>query len=94
MFVILHTEFVRPREDDWLDHRIELEKGLNPFNGCIGAVDGTYIPAFIPLKKQKPWFNRHGTVSQNVFAAVKLDLSFSYVLTGAEGSINDASLIA
>ena len=53
MFVILHTEFVRPREDDWLDHRIELEKGLNPFNGCIGAVDGTYIPAFIPLKKQK-----------------------------------------
>lgn len=33
-------------------------------------------------------------ISQNVFAAVRQDFSFSYVIAGAEGSINDASLCA
>lgn len=32
-------------------------------------------------------------ISQNVLAAVRLDGTFSYVLAGYEGSINDASLI-
>ena len=93
-FVILHTEFVRLPEDNWLDQGIELNEDLNPFNGCIGAIDGTHIAAHIPVKQKKPWFDRHSEVSQNVFAAVKMDLSFSYVLAGAEGSMNDASLMA
>ncbi len=93
-FVILHTEFVRLPEDNWLDPAIELNPALTAFNGCIGAVDGTHIAAHIPLKKQIRWVDRHSRVSQNVFAAVKMGLSFSYVLAGAEGSINDATLIA
>ena len=32
-------------------------------------------------------------VSQNVFAAVRLDGNFPYVLAGAEGRLNDASLV-
>ena len=94
MFVILHTEFVRLPEDNWLDPGIELNSALNAFNGYIRAIDSTHIAAHIPSKKQRPWFDRHGAVSQNVFATVKIDLSFSYVLASAEGSINNASLIA
>ncbi len=63
MFVILYTEFVRLLEDNWLDLGIELNERLNAFNGYIGAVDGTYIPAFVPLQKQRRWFDRYGEVS-------------------------------
>ena len=77
-----------------MDPGIELNSALNAFNGYIRAVDGTHITAHIPKKKQRPWFDRHSVVSQNVFATVKMDLSFSYVLASVEGSINDASLIA
>ena len=62
MFVILHTEFVRLLEDNWLDLGIELNSALNAFNGCIRAVDGTHIAAYIPSKKQRPWFDRYGAV--------------------------------
>ncbi len=92
-FKSLHRAFVRPNEDDWLDPEYELDPKLNAFNGCIGAIDGTHIHAFIPVSKQLRWRNRKGVISQNVFAAVRSDLSFSYILAGAEGSINDASLL-
>lgn len=93
MFVKLHTVFVKPKPDDWLDPDIELNKQLNAFNGCIGAIDGTHIPAHIPLRKQLRWRGHKGGITQNVLAAVRTDSSFSYVLAGAEGSMNDATLI-
>ena len=90
--VYLHTQFVRANEDDWLDPKIELDPKLNAFNGCIGAVDGTHIMAFVPAKKQLRWRDRKSQISQNVFAAVRSDFSFAYVLAGAEGSTHDATL--
>ncbi|KAL2142021.1 hypothetical protein VTI28DRAFT_1711 [Corynascus sepedonium] len=92
MLVALHKAFVRLPDDDWLDPTVELSPRLNAFNGCIGAIDGTHIAAHIPRHQQLRWRDRNGNVSQNVFAAVKTDFSFSYVLAGAEGSINDTSL--
>jgi predicted XRE-type DNA-binding protein len=91
-FVALHMAFVCPLDDEWLDPDIEFDPKLNAFNGCIGSIDGTHISAFIKARKQTRWRNRKGFVSQNVFAAVRSDTSFTYVLAGAEGSIHDATL--
>ena len=38
-----------------MDTAIELDPKLNAFNGCIGAIDGTHIAAFIPARKQLRW---------------------------------------
>jgi hypothetical protein len=92
MLVSLHTAFVRLPPDDWLDPTVECDPKLSAFNGCIGAIDGTHIGAHVPFRTQLPWRNRKGVVTQNVFAAVRQDYSFLYVMAGAEGSINDASL--
>lgn len=92
MLVKLHQHFVRLPDDNWLDPAIELDPKLNAFNGCIGAIDGTHVAAYIPSCQQLRWFDRKSRVTQNVFAAVRSDFSFSYVLAGAEGSMNDASL--
>ncbi len=91
-FESLHKAFVQLNHDSWLDPVVELDPKLNAFNGCIGAIDGTHIFAHIPLREQQHWRDRKGQISQNVFAAVRSDYSFSYVLAGAEGSINDSSL--
>jgi hypothetical protein len=60
------------------------------FRDCIGAIDGTHIPAFIPEDIRAPFRNRKGTVSQNVLAACSLDFKFVYVLSGWEGSASDS----
>lgn len=84
---------MRPKDDEWLEPTIALDSVDNAFNGCIGAIDGTHIRAFVPKRLKDPYFNRKGYTSQNVFAAIRHDLSFSYVLAGAPGSLNDATLI-
>ncbi|QGI77755.1 hypothetical protein CEK25_004484 [Fusarium fujikuroi] len=77
----------------YVSPRIELNTKFCQFNGAIGAVDGTHIPAFIPLAHQQRFWSRKSTISQNIFAAVDFEGRFLYVLAGAEGSINDATLI-
>ncbi|KAI7769546.1 hypothetical protein LZL87_014369 [Fusarium oxysporum] len=89
----LHIKFVRQPEATYVSPRVELQGKFLQFNGAIGAVDGTHIPAFIPLAQQQRFWSRKSTVSQNVFAAVDFEGRFLYVLAGAEGSINDATLI-
>ncbi|VZH98585.1 unnamed protein product, partial [Fusarium fujikuroi] len=56
------------------------------FFGCIGAVDGTHIAAWVPEEGQRKWYNRKSLITQNVLCAVRLDGTFSYVLAGCEGS--------
>lgn len=89
----LHAVFVRPKPDDWLDPVYELDPKHRQFSGCIGAIDGTHLHAFIPHLQQKRWYCRKGYISQNVFAAVRSDYSFSFVMAGAEGSMADATLV-
>lgn len=61
----------------------------SPFDGCIGAVDGTHIPAFVKTEEQAPFRNRKGFISQNVLAVANFDMTFSYCLAGWEGSAHD-----
>ena len=66
------------------------------FKNCIGAVDGTLIPAFIcaDVAEQKKWRSRKGLLSQNVLVACNFDMTVSYVLAGWSGSAHDSKVLA
>ncbi|WCJ38243.1 hypothetical protein M5689_019315 [Euphorbia peplus] len=67
---------------------------FNPFfKDCIGAIDGTHIPAMVQVQDVSSYRNRHGFQSQNVLAACNFDLQFMYVLSGWEGSAHDSKLL-
>lgn len=92
-FIALFQEEVTLPPDGYISPEIALNPKLCAFQGCIGAIDGTHIHARIPADQADRWRGRKGYVSQNVFAAVQFDGRFSYVLAGAEGSINDSRLL-
>lgn len=60
------------------------------FDDCIGALDGTHIPAVIPVDLQNPFRNRKKVITQNVLAVGNFDLTFAYCLFGWDGSAHDA----
>ena len=63
------------------------------FNGCIGALDGTHVPAMIKQKCQTAYRNRKGALTQNILGVVNFDLTFSYILAGWEGSAHDGKVL-
>ncbi|KAL8126422.1 hypothetical protein AgCh_013639 [Apium graveolens] len=60
---------------------------------CVGAIDGTHIPAMIRGRDVSSYRNHHGINSQNVLAACNFDLEFIYVLSGWEDSAHDSKLL-
>ncbi|XP_019158190.1 PREDICTED: uncharacterized protein LOC109154905 [Ipomoea nil] len=64
------------------------------FKDCVGAIDGTHIPAMVTGRDVSSYRNRHGIISQNVLAACNFDLEFIYVLSGWEGSAHDSNLLS
>ncbi|KAH9154752.1 hypothetical protein AeRB84_003195 [Aphanomyces euteiches] len=63
------------------------------FSNCIGALDGTHIPASVSSSIRSRFRDRGGDVSQNVFAACTFDLPFSFILAGWEGSAHDGRVL-
>lgn len=63
------------------------------FRGCLGALDGTHIPAHVPEARRNAYRNRKSQLSQNVLAACDFDLKFIYVLPGWEGSAADSRVL-
>ncbi|CAN6454412.1 unnamed protein product [Victoria cruziana] len=63
------------------------------FKDCLGAIDGTHIPAWVPISTQGRFRNRKGIISQNVFVVVGLDTRFHYVMAGWEGSASDSRVL-
>ncbi|XP_041024060.1 uncharacterized protein LOC121264822 [Juglans microcarpa x Juglans regia] len=53
-------------------------------------MDGTMMPAIIPIELREAYRNRLGRVAQNVLAIVDFDMKFIFVYTGWEGSTHDA----
>jgi hypothetical protein len=84
---------VRQPDPSFVSLTVELDPKFCQFNGAIGAVDGTHIPAFIPSKNQKRFWSRKNNISQNIFVAVTFDGLFVYVLAGVEGSYHDSRLL-
>src|SRR3954464_3363023 len=64
------------------------------FHDCIGAIDGTHFPLWVPEVDKAPFHNRKGFISTNVLAACSFDLKFLYVLAGWEGSAHDGLVLA
>ncbi|GFP88371.1 hypothetical protein PHJA_000980800 [Phtheirospermum japonicum] len=82
----LHTVFapeLRPVDDLCTDETWRW------FKGCLGALDGTYIPVRIPLTMQACYRTRKGGLAVNVLGVCDRDMWFTYVLSGWEGSAAD-----
>lgn len=80
-----------PMQNTSLPESLLMDEDIYPyFKDCIGAIDGTHIPAFVPEAKCAPFRNHKGEVSQNVLAACSFDFKFVYMLSGWEGSASDS----
>ncbi|KAH9099525.1 hypothetical protein Ae201684P_018538 [Aphanomyces euteiches] len=85
----LYPSVVVPPPND-IPWEIHSNPKMYPFlKDCVGAIDGTHIPAVPPKNQAKPFRNRKGFMSQNVLTACSFDLRFQYVLAGWEGSASD-----
>ncbi|KAL8553738.1 hypothetical protein ACS0TY_002143 [Phlomoides rotata] len=61
--------------------------------GCLGALDGTYIDVHVPIS-EKGWYrNRKGQVSVNVLGVCDMNMRFVYVLTRWKGSAADSRVL-
>lgn len=85
---------IQPQPNGPIPPQIQFNSKLYPyFKDCIGAIDGTHIPAKVPEEMMIPFRDRSDKISQNVLAACKFNLLFSYVLLGWEGSAHDARVL-
>ncbi|XP_042487724.1 uncharacterized protein LOC122067929 [Macadamia integrifolia] len=76
-------------------HRITNNEGrFYPyFKDCIGAIDGSHIPAWVHLSDHPRFRDRKGDISQNILAACDFDMKYTYILSGWEGSASDARIL-
>jgi hypothetical protein len=68
---------------------------LHPyFDKCLGAIDGSYIDAYVPSDPDAAarYRNRKGRLSMNILAACSFDMRYLYVLSGWEGSAADGQI--
>ncbi|KAL0462080.1 UNVERIFIED_CONTAM: hypothetical protein Slati_0095600 [Sesamum latifolium] len=54
------------------------------FEGCLGALDGTYIDVRVPDEDRARYRTRKGSVSVNVLGVCDREMRFIYVLAGWE----------
>uniref|UniRef100_A0A5B6Z2Q3 Uncharacterized protein n=1 Tax=Davidia involucrata TaxID=16924 RepID=A0A5B6Z2Q3_DAVIN len=64
------------------------------FQDCLGALDGTYVPATVPIQDQGTYRNRKNFNATNVLGVCSRDLMFTYVLPGWEGSAADGRVLS
>ncbi|KAK4407780.1 hypothetical protein Sango_0359000 [Sesamum angolense] len=63
------------------------------FKDCVGAMDGTLVPAWVPRVDQHRYRSRKGRLAQNVLAICDFEMNFTYVYAGWEGSAADARVL-
>ncbi|XP_038709357.1 protein ALP1-like [Tripterygium wilfordii] len=63
------------------------------FKDCIGALDGTHIPAIVTPEKRQKYIGRKGVPTQNVLAVCDFDMFYTYVSAGWEGSAHDSRVL-
>ena len=82
------------KRDDPTQPEIAQNPKFGPyFANCIGALDGTHIPAIVPSAEQRPFRNRKKQLSQNVLGVANFNQTYSYALTGWEGSAHDSRVL-
>ena len=92
---VRHLLMEKPSSDDNVHPIIEENPKFSPFfNNCIGATDGSLIPAIIPSFEQGPWRDRKGNnITQNILIVANFDLLYTYALCGWEGSAPDQRVL-
>ncbi|KAL0435938.1 UNVERIFIED_CONTAM: hypothetical protein Sradi_0301700 [Sesamum radiatum] len=60
---------------------------------CVGAMDGSLVPAWVPRADGIRYRSRKGGLAQNVLAICDFDMNFTYVYAGWEGSAADARVL-
>jgi len=86
---------VGPKAGDQVDPYILHNPKFYPyFRDCIGAIDGSHIPAVVKLSEQPVYRNRKKFISQNILAAVNFAMVCIYLLVGWEGSAHDGKVLA
>ncbi|KAI7939602.1 hypothetical protein MJO29_014338 [Puccinia striiformis f. sp. tritici] len=89
----LYPKYVVLNQADGVPERLQDPK-YRPFNKCLGALDGVFIPVTLPSNEQAPYRNRKQFIAQNVLAVVNFDFQFVYLLAGWEGSAHDGTVLA
>ena len=87
--LVYHAYVRLPGDDVTIPDVIRCSLKLRFFIDCIGALDGTHLPARVSLDHHPRYWNRKGQISQNVLAVYDLEMNFLYVLAGWEGSACD-----
>ncbi|KAG6506396.1 hypothetical protein ZIOFF_031719 [Zingiber officinale] len=64
-----------------------------PFKGCLGALDGTFIPVTPPKEEKQRYRTRKGGIATNVLGVCSPNMQFIYVLPGWEGSAHDGRIL-
>jgi len=59
----------------------------------VGAIDGTHVPANVPVEIQGKFQGRKKGTTQNILATITFDLKFIYVLAGWERSAHDSQVL-
>ncbi|WVZ86855.1 hypothetical protein U9M48_033576 [Paspalum notatum var. saurae] len=71
-----------PKDPNYTQVHPRLLRYAPYFDGCIGALDGTHIPARINHDSRLDFINRKGRTSFNVLGIVDMDMRFTYVGAG------------
>jgi hypothetical protein len=63
------------------------------FDGCIRALDGTYIPAHVCHESRLDYINIKGRPSYNILGIVDIDMRFTFVGVGLACSCHDMAVL-
>ena len=89
----LYNHAIRHAKADPIPPKIRDSDNNYPyFEDCVGPIDGTHIPAHVPLSEQNNWRDRKGHISQNVLASCDFDLRFTNLVVSNKGSVADSTL--
>ncbi|KAM3250501.1 hypothetical protein P3S67_022916 [Capsicum chacoense] len=71
----------------------ETEDRWKWFEGCLGALDGTYIPIRVPTQYKPRYMARKREIATNILGVCDRNLNFRYMLPGWEGSAADGHVL-
>ncbi|XP_045797408.1 putative nuclease HARBI1 [Trifolium pratense] len=94
---LLAKEIVKPPDFNFVEipSKIKDDRRYWPyFEGCIGAIDGTHIPAIVPTKDQIPYIGRKGYPTQNVMLVCNFDMLITFVVVGWPGTAHDTRILS
>ncbi|KAL0561426.1 hypothetical protein IC582_001853 [Cucumis melo] len=79
----LDREIISPPNIDTVPMEIVSNSKYYPFfKDCIGAIDGTHVPASILQNEQIPFRGRKTNTTWNIMCVCSFDMLFMYVISG------------